>query len=285
MGVCRPYRAANPDMFLKRAAVTLILLPIGLAVIAWGGWLYYGLIVLILGLAAYEYGKLFQAGGLQPAGVFIIVATLVLAVQRAISGFDNAHLTISLLILLAMAYHLLQYERGSQQAGTDFAVTLSGFLYIGWLGAYLISLRQLPDGRWWLLTVLLAVWLADTGAYLIGSRFGRHKITPRLSPKKSWEGYLGGILCSVPITALLATLWPVWAGPGLAVTPLRAALLALALSVLTILGDLGESMLKRQVGVKDSGNLLPGHGGVFDRIDSWLWAAVIGYCLILWFLK
>jgi phosphatidate cytidylyltransferase len=272
-------------MFLKRTAVTLILLPVGLAVIAWGGWLYYGLITLILGLAAYEYVKLFQAGGIQPAGIFVIAATLVLAVQRAASGFDNAHLTISLLILLAMAYHLLQYERGSQRAGTDFAVTLSGFLYIGWMGAYLISLRQLPDGLWWLLTVLLGVWLADIGAYLIGSRFGRHKMTPRLSPKKSWEGYLGGILCSVPVTALLATLWPVWAGPGLAVTPLRAAILALVLSLLTILGDLGESMLKRQVGVKDSGNLLPGHGGVFDRIDSWLWAAVIGYYLILWFLK
>jgi phosphatidate cytidylyltransferase len=269
-------------MFLKRTVVTLILLPLGLAVIAWGGWLYYGLIALILGLAAFEYVRLFQAGGLNPAGIFVIGGTLVLAVQRAISGFDNAPLAFSLIILLAMTYHLFQYEQGSERAGTDFAVTLSGILYIGWLGAYLISLRMLPDGLWWLLTVLPAVWLADTGAYLVGSRFGRHKMTPRLSPKKSWEGYLGGILLSVPLTALLATLWPVWAGPGLAITPLRAALLALVLSVLTILGDLGESMLKRQVGMKDSGNLLPGHGGVFDRIDSWLWAAVIGYYLITW---
>jgi phosphatidate cytidylyltransferase len=284
MGVFRPYQAAKPDMFLKRTAVTLVLLPVGLAVIAWGGWLYYGLITLVLGIAAYEYVKLFQAGGLQPTAIFVVGATLILAVQRAISGFDNAPLAISLLILLAMTYHLFQYERGSPRAATDFAVTISGILYIGWLGAYLISLRMLPDGLWWLLTVLPAVWLADTGAYLVGSRFGRHKMTPRLSPKKSWEGYLGGILLSVPVTALLATLWPVWAGPGLAITPLRAALLALVLSVLSILGDLGESMLKRQVGVKDSGNLLPGHGGIFDRIDSWLWAAVIGYYLITWYL-
>jgi phosphatidate cytidylyltransferase len=271
-------------MFLKRAAVTLILLPIGLAVIAWGGWLYYGLIALILGLAAYEYVKLFRAGSLQPAGIFVIGATLLLAIQRAVSGFELSHLTISLLILLAMIYHLFQYERGSEHAATDFAVTISGILYIGWLGAYLISLRMLPDGLWWLLTVLFAVWLADTGAYLIGSRFGRHKMTPRLSPKKSWEGYLGGILFSVPGTALLAYLWPVWAAPGLTVTPLRAALIALVLSVLTILGDLGESMIKRQVGVKDSGDLLPGHGGIFDRIDSWLWAAAIGYYLVSWYL-
>ncbi len=271
-------------MFLKRAAVTLVLLPVGIAVIAWGGWLYYGLIAIVLGLAAYEYVKLFQAGGLQPAGIFVVGATLVLALQRAFSGFEQAHLTLSLLILLAMTYHLLQYERGSQHAATDFAVTLSGILYIGWLGAYLISLRMLPDGRWWVLTVLPAVWLADTGAYLVGSRFGRHKMTPRLSPKKSWEGYLGGIFFSVAGTTLLACLWPVWAGPGLAVTPLRAAVMALVLSVLTILGDLGESMLKRQVGVKDSGNLLPGHGGVFDRIDSWLWAAAIGFYLASWYL-
>ena len=267
-------------MFLKRTAVTLILLPVGLAVIAWGGWLYYGLIAIILAIAAYEYVKLFQAGGLQPAGKLVIAATLVLAAQRATSGFENAHLSLSLVILLALAYHLVQFERGSNQAATDFAVTLSAVLYLGWLGPYLISLRMLPDGLWWLLTVLPAVWLADTGAYLIGSRFGRHKMTPRLSPKKSWEGYLGGILLSVPVTALLAYFYSLWAGTGLVITPLRAAILALALSVLTVLGDLGESMIKRQVGVKDSGNLLPGHGGLFDRIDSWLWAAVIGYYMI-----
>jgi phosphatidate cytidylyltransferase len=271
-------------MFFKRAAVTLILLPIGLFVIFRGGWIYYGLIAVILGLAAYEYVRLFQAGGLKPAGVLVVAATLAIALQRAALGFEYVDLTISLLVLLAMTYHLFQFERGSEQAGTDFAVTVSGILYIGWLGSYLISLRMLSDGLWWLLTVLIAVWLADTGAYLIGSRFGKHKMTPRLSPKKTWEGYLGGILFSVPVTTLLAYLWPVWAGDQLAITPLKAALVALVLSVLTILGDLGESMFKRQVGVKDSGNLLPGHGGVFDRIDSWLWAAVIGYYMVLWFL-
>jgi phosphatidate cytidylyltransferase len=271
-------------MFLKRTAVTLVLLPLGLVVIALGGWLFYALVALILALAAYEYVKLFQAGGSQPAAIFVVVATLLLAIQRALAGFAHADLALSLLVLLAMVYHLIRFERGRDQAGTDFAVTLSGTLYIGWLGSYLISLRMLPGGLWWLLTVLSAVWLADTFAYLIGSRIGRHKMTPRLSPKKSWEGYLGGILFSVPLTVLLSRLWPVWAGSDLPITPLRAALLALALSVLTILGDLGESMIKRQVGVKDSGNILPGHGGIFDRIDSWLWAAVIGYYLVVWFL-
>ena len=106
-------------------------------------------------------------------------------------------------------------------------------------------------------------------------------MTPRLSPKKSWEGYLGGIVFAVPAHRPagqpLADLGRAWSGHH---TAARGACLALVLSVLTILGDLGESMIKRQVGLKDSGNLLPGHGGIFDRIDSWLWAAVIGYYLI-----
>ena len=269
-------------MFLKRTLVVVILLPIGLAIIVLGGWVYSAAITAILAIAAYEYVKLFNAGGWKPSGVLVLAATLAFAIQRASMGFQAADITLSLFVLLALAYHLVDYERGREQAGTDFAVTLSGALYVGWIGAFLISLRMLPDGLWWILIILPAVWLADSGAYLVGRSFGRHKMTPRLSPKKSWEGYLAGILVSVPGTALLAWLLGNWTGTASLITPGRAALLALVLSSLTILGDLGESMIKRQVGVKDSGNLLPGHGGVFDRIDSWLWGAVLGYYLITW---
>jgi phosphatidate cytidylyltransferase len=154
--------------------------------------------------------------------------------------------------------------------------------YIGWFGAYFISLRNLPEGKWWILVVLPAVWFADTGAYFIGKRFGRHKLSPRLSPKKTWEGYLGGIVVGVILTALFAALWRVGAGPNSGITVLRGALMGLVMGIFPTLGDLGESMIKRQMGVKDSGNILPGHGGAFDRIDSWLWAVVMGYYLIVW---
>ena len=115
-------------------------------------------------------------------------------------------------------------------------------------------------------------------AYFIGVRFGRHRLSPRFSPKKSWEGYWGGILFGTLGTAGLAVLWTSLGGP---VVPWwKGAALGAALSILTTLGDLGESMIKRQAGVKDSSNIIPGHGGVFDRIDSWLWGAAIGYFLI-----
>ena len=270
-------------MFLKRTLVALILLPIGLFVIYFGGWLYALVVALILCLAAYEYVQLFRSGGLKPA-VFLIIpfTALIVLSQQAWNGFANSPWIISLFVLSSMAYHLLAFERGQGQAGTDFAVTLAGGLYIGWLGAYLVALRNLPDGLWWVLLALPAVWLADVGAYIIGSRFGRHKMTPRLSPKKSWEGYLAGIVFSVVGTVLLALVWRNFTPATTSITPLRAALLGFILGVLTILGDLGESMIKRQVGVKDSGKLLPGHGGVFDRIDSWLWAGVIAYYIITW---
>ena len=146
--------------------------------------------------------------------------------------------------------------------------------------AYSASLTtSLPNGVQGTFFVLV---LADAGAYLIGSRWGKHKLAPRLSPKKSWEGYLAGIVFGMVGTILLTQLWGVWLKPDSAITLPRAIVIALVMSVLPTLGDLGESMFKRQVGVKDSGNLLPGHGGALDRIDSWVWAAVLGYYLIIW---
>jgi phosphatidate cytidylyltransferase len=269
-------------MLGKRILVTVILLPIGLVAILLGGWYLTALVALFMGLAAWEYGNLFRTGGLKPAIALVVGGTLLLLIGRNINGFDSAAWMISLTVLLAMTYHLVAYERGRDQAATDFGVTVAGVMYIGWFGAYFISLRNLPDGKWWILLVLPAVWFADSGAYFIGKRFGKHKLSPRLSPNKTWEGYFGGILVAVVLTPLLVVIWQAVTGTNSAITPLRGALMGLVMGIFPTLGDLGESMIKRQVGVKDSGKLLPGHGGAFDRIDSWIWAVVIGYYMIYW---
>jgi phosphatidate cytidylyltransferase len=260
--------------------VAAVLLPIGLVLIYFGGWAYSLLIALILGLAAWEYARIFKMGGFQPADVLVIGGAVLLAVGRAWNGFESADWLISLLILASMTYHLIAYERGRDMAASDFAVTLSGIFYIGWLGSYLISLRNLPNGMWWVLVVLPAVWLADSGAYFVGKAIGKRKFSPRLSPKKTWEGYIGGLVVGTLGTALLAILWNS-VEPGL-ITPVQGGLIGLILSLITVLGDLGESMVKRQFGIKDSSNLIPGHGGVFDRIDSWIWAGVIGFYIVSW---
>jgi phosphatidate cytidylyltransferase len=269
-------------MLTKRTIVSLILLPIGLIIIHLGDWPYALLITLILALAAREYVKLFKAAAWQPSEILTVGGVVLLALSRLLTGFAAADWIIALLLLLSMGYHLFSYERGRDQAASDFAVTVAGIFYIGWLGSYMISLRQIPDGEWWLLTVLVAVWLADSAAYLYGSRFGKHKLSPRLSPKKTWEGYIAGVVASTLITPLFAALWRIGAGPDSNITMLNGLIIGLVISILTTLGDLGESMIKRQVGAKDSSQLIPGHGGVLDRIDSWIWAASIGYYMVMW---
>jgi phosphatidate cytidylyltransferase len=264
----------------QRALVAAVLLPIGLTLIYFGGWAYAVMIILILGLAAWEYAHIFKTGGFQPADILVISGAILLGIGRAWNGFGSADWLLSLLILASMTYHLIAYERGRDQAASDFAVTLSGIFYIGWLGSYLISLRGLPAGMWWTLTALPAVWLADSGAYFIGRAIGKRKFSPRLSPKKTWEGYLGGVLVGTLGTVLLVLAWNL-IEPGV-ITPLQGGLIGLIISIITPLGDLGESMVKRQFGIKDSSNLIPGHGGVFDRIDSWIWTGVIGFYIIHW---
>jgi len=270
-------------MLVKRLWVAILLLPLGLILISIGGIPFALLVAAFIGLAAWEYDRLFRLGGLKPAGILIPAGALLLLYGRVMAGFESAPWMVSLLVLASMAYHLVAYERGADTAASDFGITLGGILYFGWLGSYFVSLRELPDGKWWFLIALPAVWLADSGAYFIGRKFGRHKLSPRLSPKKSWEGYLGGILAGSLGAALLTLVWRVGAGPESTIAVWKAALLGLVLSILTPLGDLGESMIKRQFGVKDSSSLFPGHGGAFDRIDSWLWAGVIGYYVIVWF--
>lgn len=266
---------------LKRTLTAVILALIGIPAVLYGGIFYFLLIALFLGVASWEYGHMFRSAGSNASTPLLVGGVLVLLVTRVYFP-DYAPAVLTLAVFAAMTWHLLDYEKGRNQAGTDFAVTVAGIAYLGWIGPYLVDLRNLENGVWWFFLVLPTVWLADSFAYFIGVRFGRHRLSPRLSPKKSWEGYWGGVVFGTLGAAGLSVLLASLGGP--AVPWWKGAALGAALSILTTLGDLGESMLKRQAGVKDSSNIIPGHGGAFDRIDSWLWGAAIGYFLIAWFL-
>jgi phosphatidate cytidylyltransferase len=270
-------------MLRQRVLVAALLLPIGLTVIYVGGMAFTLFITLLLGIAAWEYAKLFKVGKHQPSEILTVTGTVAIVLGRGIHGFESADWIVGITILGSMTYHSIAYERGRSEAGSDFTITLAGALYLGWVGAYLLSLRDLPNGMWWFLIALPSVWTADTGAYFLGSKYGKRLLTPRLSPKKTWEGLLAGIVTGPAAGLAFAALAQSQLGPETGITPLRGAILGLVLAVLTPLGDLGASMIKRQFGVKDSGTLFPGHGGAFDRVDTWIWGAILSYYVITWF--
>jgi phosphatidate cytidylyltransferase len=268
-------------MMGQRTLVAAIIIPIALAAIYVGGYPYQALIILLLALAAWEYTRLLEKINLRPPLLLILGGVVILGAARALFDFNYLAALLTALIMLAAAYHILDYERRDSNPAADFGATLSILVYIGFLGPYLISLRGLENGRWWTFIVLPTVWIADTAAYLVGSAWGKHKLAPKTSPHKTWEGYFAGVLTGVVSSPLLVLLFNRVFQAGITITYLEGALLGLAVAALIPLGDLTESMIKRQAGEKDSGTILPGHGGIFDRLDSLFWAAPIGYYLIL----
>ena len=283
-------------MLIKRAYTTFALAAIGIPLIILGGPYYSALITLFLAVAAWEYGRMFNKAGSKVPGPFLIGCVVLIAVVRELLldpaaatlrinfPADLAAAALTLSVFAAMTWHLIDYEKGRDHAASDFAVTTAGIVYIGWIGSYLIDLRNMPGGLWWLVIVLPTIWLTDMGAYFVGSRLGKHPLSRRISPKKSWEGYVGGVLFGTLTAAGLTILWQSFHFTGPAIPWWQGAALGAALAALSILGDLGESMFKRQAGVKDASNFFPGHGGVLDRIDSWIWGAALGYFFIHWFL-
>ena len=265
-------------MFIKRLLASLVMAAIGIPAIIFGGFFYFLLIAFFILVASWEYVKIFERSNYSPSMVITVGGVFLILVSRSYFPQASSGL-LTALILFAMTAHLIAFEKGKDTAATDFTITLGGILYLGWLGAYLLELRSLPQGLWWLFLTLGSVWIADSAAYFIGSKYGRHKLSPRLSPKKSWEGYFAGVFFGTLGSIGLALAFHAWG--GLQVTWWQGGLLGLVLTVFTTLGDIGESMIKRQAGVKDSSNIIPGHGGFLDRIDAWLWAAAIGYFMII----
>lgn len=268
-------------MFLQRLLVVLLLLPIGLWALFTSEISFCIFITIVCLIASIEYIKMFRLGGFHPANFAIIGAVFFALTSVTYYKMPLPLVFVVPFVLLAAASHLLSFERGRDDAVLDLTISLAGIVYIGVLGSYFMALRVLPGGDWWLFTVLTCVWWADTGAYFIGKNFGKHTLAPRLSPKKTWEGYIGGIVLTLIGSPLLLYLYWVFDLPVVeTITIERVMVLAAFLGVLPALGDLTISMFKRYFKVKDSGRILAGHGGMLDRIDSWLWAVSIGYYLV-----
>lgn len=265
---------------VRRSVTAALLLALILPAIYFGGYLYLFYVGAFIGLASWEYARLFRLVNFQPSSIVTIAGTLAIVLVRALWP-STAALVFTALVLVALTVHLFAYERGRNQAALDFVITVGGVAYLGWIASYMLDLRGLPWGGWWTMFVFPVVWLADSGGYLVGVKYGRHKMFKRLSPGKSWEGYIAGIVGGSLSGGLFAFAYSRF-GP-LHISIAQGVLLGFILSALTIFGDLGESLFKRFAEQKDSGTFFPGHGGAFDRIDSLIWAAVIGYFWIHFF--
>ncbi len=269
-------------MIRDRLVVILILIPTGVAVLVAGGAVFTALIVVLLGMASWEYARLFTAPEKNVPPAMLAAGCGGLVILRALFGFDHSGVALSAIILFSVFWFLLRFEfAGEKKAATAMGITLGGIMYLGWLGGYFISLRQLPNGFWWFMICIAAVAAADSTAFLVGRKWGRHPLARRISPKKTWEGYFGGVAGSAVVGLVVAWLVQFPAGAQSGIHPTGGLLLGILIGLVSPLGDLAISMMKREVFQKDSGDFFPGHGGVLDRINSWLVTAVIGYYAII----
>jgi phosphatidate cytidylyltransferase len=183
--------------------------------------------------------------------------------------------------MLSLIWLLLRPQK--EGAFIGWAWTIAGILYVGWLLSYFVALRNvdpvnLEVGRNWVFFALFTTFGSDTTAFFVGRALGRHHLAPHISPGKTWEGAIGGVFGAIIVSLLFTLPTPLSLPLGYG----QAILLGLVVSIFGQLGDLTESLLKRNMGVKDSGKLLPGHGGFLDRIDSVVFAGVVVYYYVIW---
>ena len=263
-------------MLRQRIITALWLIPLALVgFFALQGPAFSAFIAVIIGLAAWEWARL--AGHDTPAQrvAYALFVALTLLLLSAMSTWLMPLLYLAGIWWLLAIVMVVSFPSSIGLWGGNLGKRVMGLVILIPAGLGLLVLKSLPQGNLLILSVMLLIWGADIGAYFFGRRFGKKKLAPRVSPGKSWAGLLGGLLTSLCIALGLAVYLNVPA------TQLVAVLCGAAVVVLfSVVGDLTESMFKRQMGIKDSSQLLPGHGGILDRIDS-LTAAVPIYVLLL----
>lgn len=259
---------------LSRVVVAAAALPGVLALLYLGGWWLFGLLAAAALVALHEYAGLTRP--LRPLVLAAYVGALAMLLGVRVGGTE--WLLAGFLAALALAFVLQAVARTRAHPTVAVAATVLGAAWVGFGLAHIALLRDLEDGRLAVLTVVLAVFAADTLAYFVGRLVGRHKLAPVMSPGKTWEGFVAGALAAVAVAFFALyddreSFLSIW----------QALVLGAVVAVAAALGDLFESALKRDMQVKDTGRLLGGHGGVLDRVDALLFAAPAAYYVILSF--
>ena len=265
-------------MLRQRVLSAAILIPL-VALIWWlGGWWFAGFLTIFTGVALWELLNLLQRETFfSPITWLALLMAAWLVLEAGLPANPERFqdlLVLSFLLGLVVALFLPR-----PRAASGLLLSLGAAIYLGVTLRFLVLLRLLPDiGLQWVALAALTTWLTDSGAYFVGLSLGKHKLWPRISPKKTWEGYLGGLLVGTIAATLLAP-WLIsslhwWQG----------TVVGLTVGIGGPFGDLSESLFKRQVGAKDSSHLIPGHGGFFDRIDSFIFVGPLVYLLARWWM-
>lgn len=264
MASSQPAKRFDWNNLRVRVLSAAILAPIALAALWFGGPLYLVVIAVAVALLTIEWGAMCDPANAGRAAVVMSTAILA-AVFAAYLGHPLIGWALVTLGAVAGAVFTLLRRKIDRPADIAF-----GVLYVGAPTVALIWLRGSPGGRAWVLLLVAVVWAADIAAFLVGNWLKGPKLWPRFSPNKTWTGFAGGLVGGMAAAAGMAAL-PIGGGPGVGAAIPIGLLTALA----AMGGDLWESALKRRFGVKDSGDLIPGHGGLLDRVDGLMFAAVV----------
>ncbi|NEX94348.1 phosphatidate cytidylyltransferase [Caulobacter sp. 17J65-9] len=243
-----------------RVVSAVVLIPAAVAAIWMGGWLFLLMVSVAACLLAFEWGQMSE-----PRTPRRIAVAVLLGVIAAVFAADLRQFSAAFVLLVFGSAAAALYARRLKASAADAAY---GVLYIGWPCVVLVWLRQQPDGVAWTVLLFCVAWAADIAAFAVGNLLKGPKLWPRFSPNKTWSGFVGGLCAGVAAGVAASE----FAGAGLPVA--AAAVVGLVGALATMAGDLWESALKRRFGVKDAGALIPGHGGLMDRVDGLMFAVV-----------
>ena len=259
-------------MLRQRFITAFIGLPLIIAAI-WFGTPWFTLLIAAVAIQGIlEFYRTTSNSGTQPITYFGATCVLFIIISPHCPYTMTTPILITFVIVISLVWLLFRTHK--EQAFSNWAWTIAGIFYIGWLFSYWIDLRILENGREWVFWSMFTIFASDTSAFFCGRTWGKHPLAPAISPGKTWAGAIGGITASIIISIALGT------ALSLPISYWQMALMGSIISIFAQLGDLVESLFKRNTGIKDAGKILPGHGGILDRADSIIFTGFLVYYFV-----